>query len=342
MDNLVHLIPTSHPQAHDVLASMLERCCADVALRNDLFVDHRVEMCCETDEERRDAVLHHLLNGLCVLRPDIPYCKSFGRGLMSTMNLSYKICMLLLSAHQCKRVTLSTFRLCCAAIGLRTNGSNHGHDLSHKLLQRLKRWGPLSDCEDALDMISCFESFHAGSLLELASLHNIHSDTNISDKEWLRDVIVRHFVFGECQRSDAALCTSVCSVLLPPTEPSALSELRPLILDAVINLGTKNTLRRALRCAGISHASSDSVRALRSLLLRYRDTFAVSEQSHPRQRGGRSKSEDDSGVVSNLTDIANAWPQRISHTDKARIVHDFRAATSSIECIENHHLCLLC
>jgi len=127
----------------------------------------------------------------------------------------------------------------------------------------------------------------------------------------------------------SSLCTSVCSVLLPPTEPSALTDLRPLILDAVVNLGTKNTLRRALHCAGISHTSSDSVRALRSLLLRYRDTFAVNEQSHPRQRGGRSKSEDDSGVVSNLTDIANAWPQRISHTNKARIVHDFRAATSS-------------
>jgi len=120
-DNLVHLISTSHPQARDVLASMLERCCADVALCNDLFVDHRVETCCETDEERRDALLHHLLDGLCVLRPDIPYCKSFGRGLVSTMNLWYKICMLLLSAHQCKRVTLSTFRLCCAAIGQRRN-----------------------------------------------------------------------------------------------------------------------------------------------------------------------------------------------------------------------------
>ena len=30
-----------------------------------------------------------------------------------------------------------------------------------------------------------------------------------------------------------------------------------------------------------------------------------------------------------MTDIANAWPQRIPHADKARIIRDFRTATSS-------------
>ena len=87
-------------------------------------------------------------------------------------------------------------------------------------------------------MISCFKSFSAGSLIELASLHNIRLDTKVSD---FSGSVSRY------QRVNATLCASVCSVLRS-TEQSAATGLRPLILDAVIGLGTKNALRRALRC----------------------------------------------------------------------------------------------
>ena len=54
------------------------------------------------------------------------------------MHLSYEICTLLLSAYKNKRVTLGTFRLCCASIGLESNGTNHGRDISQKLQKRLQ------------------------------------------------------------------------------------------------------------------------------------------------------------------------------------------------------------
>ena len=75
----------------DVLSSMLEGCCASIMFCNDLLVDHCLETCCETSEERWDAILHHLFNGICVLQPDVPSCKVFGRGLTSTMHLSYEV-----------------------------------------------------------------------------------------------------------------------------------------------------------------------------------------------------------------------------------------------------------
>ena len=302
---------------------MLRGCCNCVTFCNDLFADHDIESHCETDEEQRDAVLHHLLDGMCVLRPDVLSCKSLADCLTSTMHLSFNICTLLLSAYKCKQVTLSTLRLCCASIGIKTNGSNDGRDLSVKLQQRLTRWGPLCNCDNAVNMISHIEQFGSGSLLELAVLHGIDLDADTSSKDELRDVIVRHLISGKCQNANAVLCASVCSVLLLSTEPSIPTDLTPLILDAVINLGTKKTLRRVLRCAGISHTSTDSIGVLRSLLGRHRDTFPARQPDM--WRDSRFNSKEDSTV---LGDIANNWPQRISHVDKTRIVRDFRTATS--------------
>jgi len=70
-DNLTQVISTPQPEAREVLSSVLEGCRSSAAFCNDLFLDCRVEPCCET-EEHRDAILHHLLNGMCILRPDVP------------------------------------------------------------------------------------------------------------------------------------------------------------------------------------------------------------------------------------------------------------------------------
>jgi len=207
--------PSRGHDARDALASFLGRCCTDATFCNDLFIDHRIETSCQTSEEQRDAVLCHVLNGLCILKPGVASCKSFGRGHMSTMHLSYEICTLLLSAYKLKRLSLNKFRPCCAAVGLRADGTTRGHGLSLKLQQRLTCWGPLWDCKSTLDMISRFDSFRgSGTLLELASLHNVCLDVNASENDGLRDAIVRHLVSGQCRGSNAPLCMSLCSELL--------------------------------------------------------------------------------------------------------------------------------
>ena len=133
------------------------------------------------------------------------------------------------------------------------------------------RQGPLYHCEDAVSMISHIKMLGSSSLLELASLHGIHLDVNTPKREMLRDVIVRHLISGECRDMNATLCVSVRSVLLPSTEPGGQTGLKPQILDAAINLGTKKTLQRALRHLGTPHASTDPISFLRSLLAKHRD-----------------------------------------------------------------------
>ena len=316
---------SSSSDARDALSSALGGCCSSAVLCNDLFVNHRIETCCSSDEERRDAFLRHLLNGVCILQPNVPACKSFALRFTSTMHLSYDICTLLLAAYKEKRVSLNTFRICCACIDLETNGSNYGRDLSHKLHQRLTRWRPLYGCQHGVAMISLLESLGSGSLLELASLHNIRSDSTTSDKDLLRDIIIRHLILGDCQITNMALCASVQSVLSQSAEHSTRPDIRPLILDSVINLGVKKTLQRALRCVGVSHASTDSIASLRTALDDYRNSvFATGPANAEIAISGSQKK-----LCPALKDIANAWPQRISHVDKARIVHNFRSETSS-------------
>jgi len=75
-------------------------------------------------------------------------------------------------------------------------------------------------------------------------------------------------------------------------------------------------LRRALHCLGISHASDTPISVLQSLLARNSDSF--SSNRPPNLRCDRLFRSKDSSTT--LTDVANAWPQRIPHAYKARII----------------------
>ena len=121
--NLAQFIATSQPAARDVPSYVLGGCCTSSVF---CIVEHCIGTCYETREEQRDAVLDHLLNGMCVSRPDVLLCKSLGHRLASTMHLSYNVCTSLLSAYKYKKLTLITFRLCCASIGLKLMGPTKG------------------------------------------------------------------------------------------------------------------------------------------------------------------------------------------------------------------------
>jgi len=138
---------------------VLGGCCTSAAFCNDLFVDHCIEI------ERQGVVLHHLLNGMCVSRPNVPSCSSLGRHAASAMHLSYKTCTLLLFGRNRKQLTQRVFGLCCMSLNLNSGGSDHKRDLPRKLQQRVTRWAPLYDCGTAVDMIPHIESFGSGSLL---------------------------------------------------------------------------------------------------------------------------------------------------------------------------------
>ena len=170
-------------------------------------------------------------------------------------------------------------------------------------------------------MIPHIELFGSGTLLELAALHGIHFVT-APNKDGLCNIVVRHLILGECQTTDAALCNSICSTLLPPPMPNTPMDLRLLILDVVIDLGPKKTLRHVLDCVGIAHNPTNPVSVLQSLLDQHRNTFFVQGQ-HPQLNG--------CSVPIALSDVADGWPWQVSHSDKTRIVHDFRTTMSSNE-----------
>ena len=75
---LAHLMGSSSSRACDALTSFLGSCCTDLTFCNDLSMNHNIGTHCQASKEQRDAVLRHVLNGLCILKPSVVSCKSFG------------------------------------------------------------------------------------------------------------------------------------------------------------------------------------------------------------------------------------------------------------------------
>lgn len=110
-------VPFSYSQSgstHDVLSSVLGGCCTGAILCSDLFVEHRIELRYEADEEQQDAILPHLLSGICVSHSDVPSCRSFACHL-TPLN---EVCTLLPSAYKCNQLTSNAFWLCYTSINL--------------------------------------------------------------------------------------------------------------------------------------------------------------------------------------------------------------------------------
>ena len=149
---------------------------------------------------------------------------------------------------------------------------------------------------------------------------------NTSRKDELCAIIVQHLISGGCQTTNAPLCASILAILLLPPEYSELADLKLFVIDTIINLPSKKTLHHALCAIDIPHTSTNSINTLQSLLGQHHDTFIMNGQLQL-QHNRCTKSKPNIGAT--FRDVANDWPQRITHVDKAQIVCDFWTATSS-------------
>jgi hypothetical protein len=164
------------------------------------------------------------------------------------------------------------------AIGLRTDGVNHGCNLFAKLQQPIKHWSSLKDCTDTVDVISQFESFRGIGCLELVSLHCVRLNTTPPERSDLPDAVFHHMLTDECLGTGAPLCASLCSTLLR-SSPSMMVNLELSVLDTIIGVARQNTLQLALCCVGIAYNPGDSISVLRSLLTQYRNSSSVNVQA---------------------------------------------------------------
>ena len=172
----------------------------------DLLNDHAIVPASDSPDDRRDAVLAHLLNGKCVSTSHTPSCKLLARDSISKAHLSHLLCVLLLEAYQSKMIVLNVFSICCASIGLHATTSRAGRELMVILQRRLRHQKPIIECQSVFDVLNKLEQLGIGSLSELASFHNIQPDP--STKDAVCDAIVQHLITGTCEGSDGEMCYS--------------------------------------------------------------------------------------------------------------------------------------
>jgi hypothetical protein len=141
-------------QARDALAFILNECCVNEMFCIDLLHDHWVTHCHALYDDRWDAVLTHLLKGMCALTPSSPSCKMFAQDALSSVHLSYILSTLLLSGYENKQIDSHNFNLCCASVDIHATSHHFGRDLERKLEQWLKVRKPVIECVDIFASIN--------------------------------------------------------------------------------------------------------------------------------------------------------------------------------------------
>jgi len=247
------------------------------------------------------------------------------------MQVAYRLGSILSSAFVHNNILLDTFRLCCASIGL--DPRDYGRELVAKLNSKLKAREPLSRCQDLSDILNSVEGLGHRSLTELASLHGLRlRSTPTPDRNDAQDIITNHFLSGECTKANGIFCDPFSSVSSPrPSAGVPLNDLPTQVLEGVLQTATKKTMRRVLRLIGVPHCSTDSIsthrKLLRARIVKLRADRRPS-RDHARNVMRQVAYETDVGNEA-LAEVTRDWPQRISHIQKAAVVHDFRSATST-------------
>ena len=325
-EDLPRKLWVSDATARDALSSFLDECFANDMFCFDFLDDHAVVPARDSHDDRRDAVLTHLLNGECISASS-PSCKLFTRdALGSAMNLSYLLCTLLLDAHQNRTIAFHIFSQCCVSIGLRATTPHPGRELKLKLQQQLKHQKPLIECQSVFNTFNKLELLGLGSLAELASLHDIQLDSSARDA--LRDAIVQHLIAGACENMDGEMCRSTrLAYLASSSDRSKPIDLQMFILDGVVKAVNRKPFSRILCGLGVLHSPTDSIKIFQSLLRKHCVHLRGEKRTTPNQDSRKlgSQRDHDAGLVG----VGERWPERASHAEKANMIHDFRSLTSS-------------
>ena len=309
-------------EAREALASLVKGCCSNVLFCSEIASDHHLV---NTGEDSCEASLYHMFSGSCATQRDVPACHAIARGCATNVGLAHKLVSTLCHMYTYKNITLDIFRLCCGSLGL--NPSEFGRELVKKLGLKLQAWEPLIRCQNVFDTIKQLETLGCQSLIELASFHgfDLPTATNLDNA---RDMIINHLLTGECTKTDGILCVSTLPRSSEVTTPDDLSL---LVLDGVLRTATKKPMLRALRSLSLTHSSADSISVHRKILRQHiTDLRACIRSTRERARWSMSHTLTGNNVANNaLVEVARSWPQRVSHSQKAAIVHDFRSATST-------------
>ena len=149
------------------------------------------------------------------------------------------------------------------------------------------------------------------------------------DQNDARDAIANHFLSGECVKTNSIFCDSVPSSESRSPERISPGDRSVLVLGGALEKATKKSMRRILRLIGVPHSPTDSI-SVHHKLLQNRITELRADGRTPLNQRARQQASSNSDANSEaFAEVVRNWPQRVSHVQKAAIVHGFRSATST-------------
>jgi hypothetical protein len=246
-----------------VLAFVLNECCVDNMFCIDMLNDHGIIANHTLHDSRQDAILMHLLKGMCVSTSSSS-CKLIAQESLSTAHLSYTLCMLLLNAYEETQINAHNFALCCASVGLYPITNCPGRELKKELKQSLKVQKPVIECIDVFAIINKLCWFGIGSLTLLASLHGVQVDSPVKDVGC--DAIIFHLVTSACDHEGGSLCNSTRSAFLASLSSSKSHSLQLYILEGVLKTANRKVFSHILHVLNISHSPDNPIKMFCSLL----------------------------------------------------------------------------
>jgi hypothetical protein len=326
---------------------------SSMAVDDDQFLDHLVKMICDPSSSSfvlrgvgldglrvilnehgiqphmsvdlcRQALCHHILNGLCG-KADGEQCRPIV-GRYHPCAVAQHLSSALLDIISNPNFPLDVIRTICAGLGYHYSGVGERQYLKYEVQKRHSQL--LTHSVNA--PVDFFKRFERATKQELLAHAGAHGLTCSGSTDEIRTLLAGHFTRGECSKNAPVMeaCSDVRDAA--QSEGGTSDDIQAYILTAAsYNISRKRVLA-LLRTQGVEFDSSASLSKLRKVLRRHARSLQKGKHvpirsAYQEIRHGAKDVEREA----QLNRTRNQWPQLVPKELKAKISRMFREETSS-------------
>lgn len=268
----------------------------------------------------RQALCHHLVNGLCSSHRSSSSLCSVVAGSCSPDLLVTTISSVLLTLAGDPSFSLILLREICVALGIRASGSSERH---HLLTALEARHAALSirPSHSLHSVLFGVAELFKPQVLACAAAHGLTCAGTVSE---IQAVIYEHMFQGECASTGDtyAGCHDVQDTLAVPVGVG-VDDFQIRLLSVVIPRASRRFLIRLLDSRGLSYDITMSISHLRRILKHHVRSLVKAKGSE--NVAFQARDSYDAG----LQEVRSKWPSLVSDTMKDDIASLFRSETSS-------------
>ena len=308
--------------------------CKRLSVVRDCLFEHGVETSGLGDDECEEALVCHLLNGLCArsvcFRENVPQaCKTIAGNSTSCLDLSVLIMSGFLEAVGEVSFKMQWLGVVCSSLGIQAaNDRRKGRKKLVATLNALALHRKAAAISSSLSfLLENISSCRKGSLVALASAHGVKTAKNM-DKDAIKLAVIKHIGQGLCCSLPSPDIRDVCYRVysqVPDCEDPY--EFQIAVLSRLSVRASKADLRRLLEISGVEFSKLDGVSKLRSTLAKHIKRLKKGKLF--RNGAGVVRSSARLERERQLQSVRESWPSKVKPEVKDKIRRLFMDATSS-------------